>query len=119
MPSILQHPLRLPPPSPQGGAQSLSALVQQLANRNTACGAARAIADMASSAWVDNDPGTHAKIIAAGALPPLVALSGAGSTAAIQEQAAGTIFFLTSNAGSIIKITDAGAIPPLVALLGS
>ena len=75
---------------------------------------------MAYSAWADNDPGTHAEIIAADALLPLVALLGARSTSAVQEQAAGALVFLTFNADSVSsKIAAVGAIPPLVALLGA
>ena len=67
---------------------------------------------MAHSAWAKNDLDTPAEIIAAGALPPLVTLLGAHSTAAVQEVAAGAIFFLAfDNADNIIKIAAAGAIP--------
>ena len=116
MPSFLPH---IFPPSPQGQAQSLSVLVQQLTKRDKACEATRAIVDMADSAWDNNDSEAHAEIIAAGALPPLVALLSAGSSAAVQEQSAWAIFVLAFDSDSVIKIIAAGAIPPLVALLGS
>ena len=70
------------PPHPlyQGGAMRISALVQQLqmTEVDTAHEAAEAIVDLAAN---DNDPETRANIVAAGALPPLVALLGAQCTA--------------------------------------
>ena len=117
------HPARPLSPSPQDGdslTMFIPALVQELANRDTAYEAARMIMGMAHSAWAQNDPGPRDKILAAGALPPLVALLGTRSTAAVQEVAAGAIFFLAyDNAENIIKIAAAGSIPPLVTLLGS
>ena len=75
--------------------------------------------DIAHSALVENDlDTTHAEIIAAGALPPLVAWLGAQSTAAVQV-AAGTLMLLAVNKNNDVKIAEAGAIPPLVALLGA
>ena len=62
---------------------------------------------------------SHDKVIAAGALPALVALLGARSASAVQEVAAGVLWNLSFNADNHVKIAAAGAIPPLVALLGS
>lgn len=117
----VQYPQTFPrcPPPPQGGTVSISALVQQLAERDTAYDAVSAIASMAD-VTAGNYPATHAKIIAAGAIPPLVALMGAQSTEWVVMLVAGALQNLsTNNAGNTTKIINAGAISPLVALLSA
>ena len=53
----------------------------------------------------------------AGAIPPLVALLGAGPESAAATKAAGALFNLAANDTNKMAILSAGAIPPLVALL--
>ena len=93
---------------------SISVLVQQLAEVDTACEAADAISARACLAVCKGYPGTFAKIVAAGAIPPLVAMLGAQSTAAAQEKAAGTLWNLANDDDTRVKVIAAGAIPPLV-----
>ena len=57
-------------------------------------------------------------MVAAGAIPPLVALLGTGSTAALQEVAACALRNLALSAENQAVVASAGAIPHLVALLG-
>ena len=57
------------------------------------------------------------KVAAAGAIPPLVALLGSGTSAAVQMAAAIALGNLSANnADSQVMVAAAGAIPPLVAL---
>jgi hypothetical protein len=59
-----------------------------------------------------------AAIAAAGAIPQLVRLLGTGSTAEVQQSAAGALLKLAEVAEHAAIITAAGAVPPLVQLLG-
>lgn len=80
---------------PQGGALSLSTLIQHLSEKDTACNAAKTIAGMAD---------LLAQIVAAGALPPLVALLGAQSTAAMQQEAAKALGYLAVNSDNLFYV---------------
>ena len=61
----------------------------------------------------------EAELVAAGAIPLLVALLGPKRTATVREAAAGALMNLITNADSTAKLVAAGGIPPLVALLGA
>ena len=106
-------------PLPQDAALSISALIQQLADKDTAFDAAKAIADMAELRPDSPDCENNAKLVSAGAIIPLVALLDAKSTLAVQEAAARALKSLAfKNDENKIEISAAGAIPALVALLG-
>ena len=94
-------------------------MVQLLADRDTACEAANAIANMVGSAW--DLAGAQSEVVSAGALPPLVALLGAESTAEVQSAAAGALRNIICGADNRVKVAaaSAGAVSFLVALLGT
>ena len=118
MAGIRDCPHLISTPVPQGGALFIFSLVQQLANRDTALNAAKAILGVAHAAWADNDLDIHASFVSAGALPPLVELLGAHNMSEVQEAAAGALLALALNDDNKAKIATAGAIPPLVEFLG-
>ena len=64
---------------------------------------------------VENIP----KIVAAGAIPPLVSLLSAHNSGGVQAAAAEALCNLAIDDDNWVKITDAGAIPPLVVMLGA
>lgn len=103
----------LSPLLPQGEALSISILVQQLGVRDAALTAVQALADMAGLG-ADN----CANIAAAGAVSPVVALSGAASSAEVQA-AAWALRAFADNADNRRQVGAGGAVPPLVALLGA
>ena len=53
------------------------------------------------------------KVVAAGAIPPLVSLLGSGNSAGVQEKALGALKNLAINSDNKVKIKAAGAIPLL------
>ena len=60
------------------------------------------------------DDDSRDKIIAAGAIPPLVALLGTQSPATVLDVAVKALHNLVSNADNQMKVADAGAIHALV-----
>ena len=109
-----------PRPLPQGGPLHLSALVRQLAKRDTACEAAEEIAHMTCLPVAGNWRNWQDNLVkvTAGVVSPLVALLGAHSTVAVQKHAARALRNLAACADNQGPIAAAGAIPPLAALLG-
>ncbi|KAG1667949.1 hypothetical protein FOA52_008321 [Chlamydomonas sp. UWO 241] len=68
---------------------------------------------------LSEDSENAATIAAAGAIPLLVRLLGAGSPAAVQQGAAGALRTLSKHTENVATIAAAGAIPLLVQLLGT
>ena len=63
--------------------------------------------------------GNRAKIAAAGAIPPLVAMLGPKSSSKVQEVAAGALWNLAYNIDNKVKIRYAGGVDALTRLMQS
>ncbi|KAG1673412.1 hypothetical protein FOA52_002177 [Chlamydomonas sp. UWO 241] len=64
-----------------------------------------------------DDPGIHAAVVAAGAIPLLLQLLEPGSATLARKSAAATLTYLARTPEIAVAITTAGAIPRLVQLL--